>query len=557
MKMQYQDVVELAKRRGIFWPSFEIYNGLSGFYDYGPIGSLIKDNIISAWKHIFIDLEHMAPIDSPNINPQEVLDASGHTKVFTDYITYCERCGEAYRADELIKKKLPDYEFTSYDDMVKKIEHLGIRCEKCGGPLTKPEKFNLMLSTKIGPGKGKLSYLRPETAQGIFINFPPYLRYFREKLPFGVVQVGKGFRNEISPRQSLLRLREFNMAEAEVFFDPENIVWNGFFNDMMSLRVRLLTNRGEDVEITLGEAMERGIIKQQPIAYFIGLTYRFLKNIGMDTGRIRFRQHHPEELAHYSKDCWDCEVETSNGWIEVTGIADRNQYDIRQHIEHSGADLYFLKKLNIPRKIKVKRYRALDTKFKEIFGKDWEKAKRYLESLDVNVKNPVFQGRLIPEDAYSVVEIEEEEEFSREIAWVIEPSFGIDRIILSLLEHSLYAREGTGYKVLKLKPHISPFKVAVLPLMSKDGLDDEAMRIERMLREENFTVYYDESGSIGKRYARADEIGVPYCITVDYQTLKDGTVTLRERDSTSQERIRKEDIPDRLRRLINRCITTI
>jgi len=555
--MQYQDVVELAKRRGIFWPSFEIYNGLSGFYDYGPVGALIKDNIINTWKYIFVELEQMAPIDSPNINPEEVLDASGHTKVFTDYITYCERCGEAYRADELIKKKMPDYEFTTYDDMVKKIEELGIKCEKCGGNLSRPEKFNLMLSTKIGPGKGKTSYLRPETAQGIFINFLPYLRYFREKLPFGVVQVGKGFRNEISPRQSLLRLREFNMAEAEVFFDPEYLEWKGFFQDMMDQRVRLLTNRGEDVELRLGDALKKGIIKQQPIAYFIGLTFRFLKNIGIDTERIRFRQHHPEELAHYSKDCWDCEVETSNGWIEVTGIADRNQYDLKQHIEHSGADLYILKKLETPKNIKVKRFKGNEEKLKSIFGNEWERAKKYLESLEVKNNQIIFQGKRIPEDAYSIIEYDEKEEYSKEIPWVIEPSFGIDRILLSLLEHSLYTRENTGYKVLRLKPHISPYKVAVFPLMPKDGLDKEARDIERILRTENFNVYYDESGSIGKRYARADEIGIPYCVTIDYQTLKDGTVTLRERDTTQQERLGKDELPEKLRRLILKCLTSI
>lgn len=557
MGMSYQDVVEIAKRRGIFWPSFEIYNGLSGFYDYGPIGSLLKDNIIAVWKHIFIDLEHMAPIDSPNINAGDVLEASGHTRVFTDYITYCERCGEAYRADELIKKFDPEYEFTSYEDMVKRIEDMGIRCEKCGGKLTKPEKFNLMISTVIGPGKGKISYLRPETAQGIFINFLPYYRYFREKLPFGVVQVGKGFRNEISPRQSLLRLREFNMAEAEVFFDPGNIHWNGFFSDMMNLRVKLLTSSGESLEITLDEATEKGIIKQQPIAYFIGLTYRFLRNIGMDTEKIRFRQHHPEELAHYSRDCWDCEVETSNGWIEVTGIADRNQYDLKQHMTHSGVDLQFIKKLEKGEKRIVKKYRVNDAILRAMFGDKWEGARRYIESRNVDDSEMIFQGKVIPQEAYSVVEVEEVVEYSKDIAWVIEPSYGIDRIILALLEHSLYNREDSGYRVLRLRPHVSPYKAAVFPLMPKDGLDVVAREIERMLMIENFTVYYDESGSIGKRYARADEIGVPYCITVDYQTLKDGTVTLRERDSTLQERIGKNELPDKLRGLIRRCMNSI
>ncbi|MEL9998650.1 MAG: glycine--tRNA ligase [Thermoplasmata archaeon] len=555
--MEYQDIIELAKRRGIFWPSFEIYNGLSGFYDYGPIGALIKDNIVKMWKHIFVNLENMAPIDSPNITVEEVLDASGHTKVFTDYITYCENCGEAYRADELIKKKLPDYEFTSYEDMLKKMEELNLKCEKCNGKLTKPEKFNLMLSTKVGPGKGKIAYLRPETAQGIFINFLPYLRYFREKLPFGVIQVGKGFRNEISPRQSLIRLREFNMAEAEVFFDSENLRWEGFFNDMLLTKVKLLTNKGENIEISLEEALKMEIIKQQPIAYFIGLTYRFLKNIGIDTDKIRFRQHHPEELAHYSRDCWDCEVLTSNGWIEVTGIADRNQYDIKQHMEYSKVDLRFIKNLDVPMKKIVKKFSTNDKRLKEIFGEDWKNVKQYIENLTYVNDDIIYHGVKIPKDAINVIEVETLEKSKKDIAWVIEPSYGIDRIILSILEHSYYLREDTGYKVLRLKPHIAPYNAAIFPLMPKDGLDEIAKNLEKRLRMEGFTVYYDDSGSIGKRYARADEIGVPYCITVDYQTIKDNTVTLRERDTTQQERIKIEDLSNKLKGLILRCITSI
>lgn len=555
--MGYQEVIELAKRRAIFWPAFDIYGGLSGFYDYGPVGVLIKDNILNVWKNIFINMEGMAPVDSPNVTPEEVLDASGHTKVFTDYITYCENCGEAYRVDELIKAKDPSFELKSYEHMIKKMEELGLKCEKCGGKLSKPEKFNLMLGTRVGPGKGKQAYLRPETAQGIFINYLIYQRYFRDNLPFGVVQIGKGFRNEIAPRQSLIRLREFNMAEAELFFDPGSIQWPGHFKDVLNDNVYLVPNSGDPKIITIRDALGQGIIKQQPIAYFIGLSQRFLLNIGIDEKKIRFRQHYPEELAHYSRDCWDCEVETSNGWIEVTGIADRNQYDLKQHSEHSGVMLLFRRKLEKPKIIKQKKYIPVDDELKKHYGNEWKAVSEFIKNFEYSGNRIMFRDKEVPEKCYRIEDVEKEINTEDVIPWVIEPSFGIDRIFLSLLEHSLYIREESGYKVLKLKPHIAPYKVAVFPLMARDGLDEKAMEIFNSLKNAGITAYYDESGSIGRRYARADEIGVPYCITVDYETFEDDTVTIRDRDTTTQERIGIQHIAKKVKESVEKCLMSI
>ncbi|MGC8663614.1 MAG: glycine--tRNA ligase [Thermoplasmata archaeon] len=555
--MGYQDIIELAKRRGIFWPAFDIYGGLSGFYDYGPVGVLIKENILFSWKNIFINMEGMASIDSPNVTPEEVLDASGHTKVFTDYITYCENCGEAYRVDELIKAKDPSFELKSYEYMVQRMDELGLKCEKCGGKLTKPEKFNLMLGTKVGPGKGKKAYLRPETAQGIFINFLTYLRYFRDSLPFGIVQVGKGFRNEIAPRQGLIRLREFNMAEVEVFFDPESLFWPGHFENIMSDNVLLLSNTGEIKKISLNEAIKTGIIKLQPIAYFIGLVQRFMINIGIDKNKIRFRQHYQEELAHYSKDCWDCEVETSIGWIEVTGIADRNQYDLKQHSDHSGVMLVFKKKLERPKLINKKRYVPIEDEIKKFYGKEWKAVYEMLKNIPYSDRKPVYKNVELDERFYKIEDYEEEIKTEDIIPWVIEPSFGIDRIFFSLLENSLYTREDSGYKVLKLKSHIAPYKLAIFPLMPKDGLDNKAIKIYDTLKSKGITAYYDDSGSIGRRYARADEIGVPYCITVDYESLENDTVTVRDRDTMKQERVHINDIEKMIKGSVEKCLMSI
>ncbi|MGC9123393.1 MAG: glycine--tRNA ligase [Thermoplasmata archaeon] len=538
--MIYEKIVDLAKRRNIFWPAFEIYGGLSGFYDYGHIGTKIKDNVINQFKYLFINIEGMAIIDSPNINMEEVLEASGHTKVFTDYISYCKVCGEAYRVDEYIKQFDPKFEFTGYDAMVKKMKELNLKCKKCGGDLTEPEKFNLMLSTKVGPGKGKICYLRPETAQGIFINFLNYYRFFREKIPFGVVQVGKGFRNEIAPRQTLIRLREFNMAEVEVFLDPFDLNWNGKI-DVWNDDVNLLPNNGQEVKIKLKEAHDKKIIKLQPIAYFIGLVNRFMINIGIDSNKIRFRQHNPDELAHYSKDCWDCEILTDNGWIEVVGIADRDQYDLKQHSEYSKVPLVFKRKLETPIKIKKKKYKPNEDKLKEYYKNEWKNVYEFLLNAEVKDTVPLYKGIPVCDGCYDIEEYEEFVYTEDIIPAVVEPSFGIDRIILSLLEHSYYEREDKNYKVLRLKPHIAPFKVAIFPLMPKDNLDKLAYDIYLKASGMGIDCYYDESGSIGKRYARADEIGTPWAITIDYQTLNDNTVTLRDRDTTKQIRMHYEE----------------
>ncbi len=538
--MKYEKVIDLAKRRNIFWPAFEIYGGLSGFYDYGHVGAKIKENILNQFRYLFVNIEGMAVIDSPNINMEEVLEASGHTKVFTDYISYCRVCGEAYRVDEYIKQFDPSYEFNGYDSMVKRMHELGLKCRKCGGDLTEPEKFNLMLSTKVGPGKGKTAYLRPETAQGIFINFLNYLRFYREKLPFGVIQIGKGFRNEIAPRQTLIRLREFNMAEVEVFFDPFDLKWNGNV-DIWNDEILLLPNDGNPLNIKLSEAMDKKIIKIQPIAYFIGIVNRFMLNIGIEKNSIRFRQHHPDELAHYSRDCWDCEISTDNGWIEVVGIADRDQYDLKQHSEHSGTSLVFKKKLDTPVRIRKKRYRPKEERLKEYYKDEWKNVYEFLLNSEVMDIEPSYKGIPVCDGCYDIEEYEDLIYTEDIIPAVIEPSFGIDRIILSVLEHSYYEREEKNYKVLKLNPHIAPYKVAIFPLMPKDNLDSVAHEIYRKSSLMGIDCYYDDSGSIGKRYARADEIGVPWAITVDYQTLKDNTVTLRNRDSTNQIRMNYDD----------------
>ena len=553
--MLSKKVYDLAKRRGIFWGAYDIYGGFSGFYDYGPIGTLLKNNIVSIWKDYYVNREGMALIDTPNISPEEVFKASGHLKEFTDFISYCKSCKTAFRVDELLKEKVPGFVIKSNEDILTGIEKFNLKCTVCGGKLTKPEKFNLMFETKVGSGDFKSGYLRPETAQGIFVNFNNLYRYFREDLPFGVAQVGKGFRNEIAPRQGLIRQREFNMAEVEVFFDPKNKKWKKF-DAIKDLKVKILNKNEQEFDLSLNECVKSKIMCSYAIAYFIGLTYQFLIDLGIPSNKIRFRQHTDAELAHYAIDCWDCEVECSYGWIECVGIADRGNYDLTQHQLESGQDLKITLRYDSPIVKNIKTYKPLEKVLGPLFKDKAKLIAKEIEKHEVIEEKELIvhvEGKeiKIPKEAYTIIEKTEKISVEKIVPHVIEPSYGIDRILYTLIENSYYEREDSEFRVLRFVPKIAPIKVSVFPLMPKDKLDIEAKKIHNMLAENHFNTYYDDAGSIGKRYARADEIGIPFNLTVDYQTLSDQTVTLRERDSTRQVRLKISNIIENLIKLID------
>ena len=547
MKGIKSKIYDIAKRRGVFWKSYEIYGGLGGFYDYGPIGSLMKKNILDLWIKNFVIRDGLLMIDSPAIGPEIMYRASGHEEKFTDYMVKCKSCGHVFRADEILKESIENPESLNREELWKAMKRNNIRCPDCGGELTKPEKFHLMFATRIGLGKD--AFLRPETAQGIFVNFQNLYRLNREKLPMGIAQIGKAYRNEISPRQGLLRLREFNMAEIELFIDPEE---NPKFEEDTYLF--LLTSDGKNMKIKASEAVKLEILDEY-VSYYMVRIIKFLKEIGIDVERTRFRQHAKEELAHYSKETWDCEVLLSQGWIEIIGISKREDYDLKRHSEYSPYDLRAFRRYHEEKKLKIRKLRPK----MEILGPRFKgmamKIARKMESMEyeggeliVEIEGEKYK---IPEDGYDIVEEEIVMNGERFFPHVIEPSFGIDRILYAILEHSYYEREDSEYKVLKLNPKIAPVKVGVFPLMAKNSLDKVAKDILRNLRENGINSYYDESGSIGRRYARADEIGVPFCITTDYQTLNDNTVTIRDRDTTNQKRVKIEKLLKTLKNLIN------
>ncbi|MCL4450775.1 MAG: glycine--tRNA ligase [Candidatus Thermoplasmatota archaeon] len=539
--MKGVDQEEIARRRGIYFQGFGIYGGLSGLFDFGPYGSRMKDKIVRTWKETMLSEGNIAEFDGTTITHTQVLKASGHYDRFFDFSVECKKCGTKYRADDLVEKRGVKVTLDR-DWLQSKITELGIKCEKCNGDLGEVRIQKLMFQVDQGEGSEPL-FLRPETAQGMFINFKEYYRFFREKLPFAIVTVGRGYRNEISPRRALYRLREFNMMECESFFDPQNEKWVHDPED--SISVTFLTNDGKELKATPKEAYDKGIVKSHPMAYFMGLALRFYSAVGIDIGRIRFRQHRKEELSHYSSETWDAESLTDLGWIEVTGIAHRGTFDLANHIKASGKDLYAQRV--IPRKEVIEKkkeidYQTIKAEFPEQSSKIIAAMKDGASSLSIEGKN-IDIGRFLVEKEEKVVV--DRENF---IPVVIEPAFGLDRIIYTILDHNLSVREDSGYVCLKVPYSISPYDAAILPLMAKDGLDVKANSIFENLLKQKFSVLYDDSGSIGKRYSRYDEVGILYCITVDYDTLKNGDVTIRHRDTRVQIRIKIDEIPDYLGR---------
>jgi glycyl-tRNA synthetase len=467
-------IVNLAKRRGFLFPSAEIYGGAGGILDLGPLGTELNNNVKQLWWKRFVQQrDDMVGLDSAILTPAPVLKASGHVDNFSDPLTECGKCNIRLRADHYLDEPTQEVWIIRWRDEAMKNRGIGEKkateeanaaaiklfkegeptdlshlvCPNCGEQqFTEPKQFNMMFQTNLGAvaNEGSVAYLRPETCQGIFVNFKNVLDTSRKKLPFGIAQVGKAFRNEITTGNSLFRVREFEQAEIEYFVRP-----------------------GEEVE-----AHER----------WISAGEEFLtRDLGINPENIRRLVHPKESLSHYSAGTTDLEYKYPfGGFGELWGFASRTNYDLSQHQEHSGKDMTYF---------------------------------------DENTRE-----RFIP--------------------FVIEPSVGLGRLMLTILVDAYkeypQGRDGQGEAetVLHIAKKIAPVKVAVLPLMKKDGLAEKAREVYATLQKSDIgMVQYDDSGAIGRRYRRQDEIGTPYCITVDYQTLEDGTVTVRDRDTMEQVRV--------------------
>ncbi len=549
----YERVMELAKRRGFIWSSLELYGGVAGLYDYGPLGAALKHNMESLWRRMYCTEEGFYEIESSILALEDVFLASGHLTSFSDPITTCSTCGESFRADHLLKGLVENTDALSADVLNELLLRHHITCPKCGGQLCEVGEFNLMFRTDIGPGGVRPGYLRPETAQGIFVNYERLYRFFREKLPFGVVQLGRSFRNEISPRQGVIRLREFSQAELELFVLPDEKThpdFNRFAGVALPMYSRSAQGGGKVEVMTLAQAVQCGVIASELLAYHIGLCWEYLRRAGLDVSRIRFRQHLEDEMAHYAVDCWDAEVQLERfGWVEVVGIADRAAYDLTAHEKLSGKELKAFVEYETPERKKVVQVVPDMSKLGPLLKGRAKLAAEQLSSLSPEQLEEAKQegylsveldGELVKLDP-SVVQLKQSDEDVRGeyiTPHVIEPSYGIDRILYALMEHSMYEDvvEGERRVVLRLSPKVAPVPFAVLPLMDKPALVELARTITSRMRGVGMRCEYDEGGFIGRRYRRFDEAGTPFCITVDYQSVEDGTVTIRERDSMHQLR---------------------
>ncbi|BAI60220.1 glycyl-tRNA synthetase [Methanocella paludicola SANAE] len=561
----YDKVFELAKNRGFIWPSFEIYGGASGFYDYGPMGATLKRKIEDAWRRLYCVGEGFYEIEAPTIGVEAIFEASGHVGGFADPMTTCQKCKESFRADHIIKGVMEIPDGLKKEQLTEIIKNKNIECPECGGPLGEVYDFNLMFNTWIGPGQKKKGYLRPETAQGMFVDFPRLLRFYREKLPFGVTQIGKSYRNEISPRQGVIRLREFTQAEAEVFVNPKD---KNSHPNFAAVRDMVLSLYDEDcqlnnkppVPMTVGDAVAKGTIANEYLAYYVALTNVFLATVGIDPKRLRFRQHMRTERAHYATDCWDAEVLLERfGWVEIVGIADRTNYDLTAHQKRSEVDMSvfvpFEKPMKVTRTIVTPDMKVIGPKYKGKAGKIMAALKAMKQeelSKPEVVLNIDGEDIVIPSSLFEHKTVEEDVSGENVLAHVVEPSYGVDRTLYSALEHA-YGEEivkGEERIVLRLARSVAPITAAVLPLLSKEPLAGKARAIALDLKEKGFFIEYDESGTIGKRYRRNDEVGTPFSITIDFDTMEDDTVTIRDRDTMSQVRVPVKDLSSVLGELL-------
>ncbi len=419
-------IVSLAKRRGFIFQGSEIYGGVGSTYDYGPLGVELKMNIKNSWWTSMTHRRDVVGLDAAILMHPKVWEASGHVDGFTDPMIDCKQCKSRFREDDLSEKNIESGQ-----------------CPKCGtkDSLTEARQFNLMFKTHIGPleDSASIAYLRPETAQGIYVNFKNVLDTSRQKIPFGIAQIGKAFRNEITPGNFIFRTREFEQMEMQYFVHPDDD--EKYFE----------------------------IWKDERLKWY--------DELGINKAKLRLHEHSEDELAHYAKKAFDIEYEFPFGWKELEGIHNRTDFDLQRHIEHSGKKLdYFDEKNN-----------------------------------------------------------------ERYVPYIIETSAGVDRTTLTCLIDAYEEEEVKGEKrvVLKFAPKIAPIKVGIFPLVNKDGLPEIAEKIAEDISK-NFAIFYDSKGAIGRRYRRMDEAGTPFGITVDHQTLEDGSVTLRDRDSMIQERIAAE-----------------
>jgi len=476
--MSYDEVIRLALERGFYAPSCEIYSDApAGFWNFGPLGTTLRNRFVELWRKEIVRRNNMMEIDGSQVMSKNVFIASGHLEKFYDPIVSCRKCGLTIRADRLISDKtgkiIPEnLEEKEYDKL---LNENNILCSRCNNKLGDVVRFNMMFKINLGTGSEE-GYLRPETCQSIFVDFPRLFKIMRGKLPFSLAQIGKSFRNEIAPRQSLIRLREFYQAEIEIFFNPSKVNNHDMFDEIKNYRLRLMINN-EIKDITPVQAIKEKIIPNKFIAYYLSIIQRFFEVAGINRSKIRIRRLGDKEKAFYAKSAFDLEVKTSIGWLELVACNDRSDYDLQRHAKISNKDMTVI---------------------------------------DENEK-------ILPN--------------------IFELSMGIDRSLYCILEHSITRINDRN--LLKLNRYLAPIQIGVFPLIRKSPLPEIAKEVNNKLKL-FYQTFYDESRSIGRRYRRMDEIGTPIIITIDFETLENDTVTIREKDEMKQIRVKISDLQEKI-----------
>ncbi len=484
-KTGFEELCTFLQQKGfVYGPEPEIYGGIAGFYTYGPLGKSLKNNVENIIRTVLTKYDFWE-VECPTVMPAIVWKASGHLEGFTDPIVICTKCKTQYRADKLIKEKRTEANIQKekYSEHIKEKK---FKCQNCGTQLPEEAKQqNLMMKTTIGTDTE--SYNRPETATTTYLPFLRYAKHFRDKLPFGIFQIGKAYRNEISPRQFIIRMREFTQAEGQYFVNPEEKNkfenYEKVKNNEYSFYAAKAQEEGKEEEkMTLDKALSKKIIGTEAYAWTLAIAQELFTKMGIPKEKIRFRQHKKDEKAFYASDAWDLEINTNTqGWEEFCGIHDRTDYDLKQHEKHSGKEL------------------IMNTE----------------------------KGKVKPH--------------------ILEIAFGTDRTLYAITDNAYTEDLQRGNKVLKFKPWMAPVQIGIFPLVNK--LEEKAEEVYELLKK-YFSAIYDRSGSIGRRYARADEQGIPYCITIDFETIENKDATIRDRDTTQQVRVPIKELSKTIQELI-------
>ncbi len=481
------DIATFCKKKGFVYANSEVYGGNAGFFDYGPLGVELFNNIKAHWWSFFVhSRDDIVGIDGAIINNPKVWHASGHVDNFGDLILTCTKCKADQRADHFIEEALNvPAEGLSAKEVNKLIKEGNLKCPICKSDFAEVKDFNLMFQVPVGASKETttIAYLRGELAQNIFVNFKTIMETSRVQIPFGIACIGSVFRNEIAPRDFLFRCREFHIGEFEFFIHPDQKDCPFLSDAHKKVSFSFLSRKNQEKkhreeDTTIKALIDKKICDEWHV-YWLAEQFRWLDAIGIKKEALRLREHLATELSHYSSATFDIEYKFSFGTKEVAGNANRGQYDLTCHQANS---------------------------------------KKSMEVFDESSKT-----KIIPR--------------------IIEPTFGLDRVFLTVLTDAYHDDKKRGNIVLHLHPRLAPYKAGVFPLVNKDRLPDIAQSLHTALKDAGLSSFYDRSGSVGRRYARADEIGIPYCVTVDFDSLGDKSVTIRDRETTEQKRVRIADVP--------------